>query len=397
MCPVCRSELSLNPADSSLDATQQAAIRAVDDLASDHFGGQYLFECDRESRYPVEAMRALAKSGWAALAVPKEYGGEAGSALDLVVVHQAIARHSLAVAQAYYSLWVLGADAIERMGTRAQRDHWLPRIARGEASIAFAMTEPGSGSDAASLATKGTMNDDGDFVVRGQKVFITGAAVANRIITVVRTEADADRHSGLSLLMVDPAAPGVTVRPMKKIGLRALDLCEVFLDDVVVSAGELVGTAGHAWRELRLGLAKERLFLAAISVGAMQDVVERSTSYARDRRAFGQPIGGFQLVADKIVRMRMSLDAATALVRDAARRLDAGDPSATVAASVAKLFCTEAYVTATREGAQVFGGYGFIDEYPIARHYRDAKYLEIGGGTSQVQTIVIARSMGLLG
>jgi alkylation response protein AidB-like acyl-CoA dehydrogenase len=369
-------------------------VAAIDAVADEHLHLDYLAECDRTSRYPAEAMDALAAAGWAALPVPSHAGGDGATALDLVVAHEALSRRSLAVAQAYYSLWVLAADVIGRLGNPAQQAEWLPRIAKGQARIAFALTEPGSGSDAAALTTRAERIGD-HYVVTGQKVFITGAAVADRIITVVRTGAAGERHGGLSLVLIDPSLPGVTVRPLNKIGLHSLDLCEVFFADVQVGADDVLGPVGQAWHNLGEGLARERLLLAAISVGAMRDVVERATEYALQRSAFGRQIGGFQLVADKVVRMRVTLDAATALVRDVARRVDAGDADAPTAASVAKLFCTESYVTATRDGVQILGGYGFIDEYPIARHYRDAKYLEIGGGTSQIQTIVIARAMGL--
>jgi alkylation response protein AidB-like acyl-CoA dehydrogenase len=384
----------MTTSDITLSEEHRAMVAAIDAFADEHLREAYLADCDRMSRYPAAAMDALAAAGWAALCVPSSSGGEGATALDLVVAHEALARRSLAVAQAYYSLWVLGADVIARLGTSPQQAEWLPRIAKGQARVAFALTEPGSGSDAAALTTRAP-RVGGSYVVNGQKVFITGAAVADRIITVVRTDSDAERHDGLTMLLVDPSAPGVSVRPLHKIGLHSLDLCEVFFADVHINPDDVLGPVGHAWQSLGPGLAKERLLLAAISVGAMRDVVERATKYALERSAFGRQIGGFQLIADKIVRMRVTLDAATALVRDVARRVDAGDPEAAAAASAAKLFCTESYVAATRDGVQVFGGYGFIDEYPIARHYRDAKYLEIGGGTSQVQTIVIARSMGL--
>jgi alkylation response protein AidB-like acyl-CoA dehydrogenase len=305
-----------------------------------------------------------------------------------------LARHSLAVAQAFYSLWLLGAEAFHRLGTPTQREAWLPRLAEGDARIAFALTEPDSGSDASALRSRAVRTSDG-FRITGQKVFITGAAVADRIVTAVRT-ADGDRpHDGISLLVVDPSAPGVTVRPLDKIGLRAIDLCEVFLSDVEVSDGDVLGTPGGAWRDLRPGLAKERLFLAAICSGALFDLVGRVVEQATARSAFGRPIGGHQMIAERIVRMRLAADTAAGLVREAALAVDAGDRDAAPKAAAAKLHASEAYVGAAREATQIFGGYGFTEDYPVARHYRDCKYLEIGGGTSQIQVIVVARSMGL--
>ena len=373
---------------------QRALVDALDALCHAHVTPEYVARCDAEESYPSAAMAALAEAGWAGLAVDELYGGAGGSAGDLVVVHETLARHSLAVAQAYYSLWVLGADLLGRVGSETQRAEWLPRIAAGEVNVAFALTEPGSGSDAAALRTR-AVRDDGGYRVNGQKVFITGAAVADRIITAVRTTPSERRQDGLSLLLIDPRSAGVTVRPLSKLGLKAIDLCEVFFDDVRVRAEDVIGEPDDGWRTLSLGLAKERLLLGAICLGAMRDVLAQATAHATEREAFGSPIGQFQMVAEKLVRMRLAADAAELLVLRAAELLDAGRPAA-VEASMAKLFASEAYVSATRAGIQVFGGYGFTNDYPVARHYRDAKYLEIGGGTSETQIVIIARSMGLL-
>jgi alkylation response protein AidB-like acyl-CoA dehydrogenase len=375
---------------------QRRMAEGIDELCARHASPAAVASWDAEQRHPAEAMDALAAAGWAGLAVPQEHGGTGGSMMDLVCVHRALARHSLALAQAYYSLWVLGAEAIARLGSEPQRREWLPRLARGEARIAFALTEPGAGSDAAALRTA-ARRTAGGFVVDGQKLFVTGAAVADAIVTIARTDpAAADRRGGLSLLLVDPTAAGVTIRPLSKLGLKALDLCEVFLDGVEVAADAVLGPADEGWAALRPGLAGERLLLAAISVGATAHVLELACAHARERVAFGQPIGAFQLVLDKLVEIRLALEAGDLLTCRAAESVDAGRPS-DVEASLAKLHATRSYVTATREGAQVFGGYGFTDEYPIARHYRDAKYLEIGGGTSEIQKLIIGRSMGLNG
>jgi alkylation response protein AidB-like acyl-CoA dehydrogenase len=373
---------------------QRRMAEAIDAVCRIHASPQAVDAWDRDERFPSAAMDALAAAGWAGLAVPREYEGAEGSAADLVCVHRTLARHSLALAQAYYSLWVLGAEAIARLGDEEQKRSWLPRIARGEAYVAFALTEPESGSDAAALRTRARLTS-GRFTVDGQKVFITGAAVADVIVTVARTsDASADSHSGLSLLLVDPRAEGVTTRPLSKLGLKALDLCEVFFDAVEVPEENMLGPVDAGWEALRPGLASERLLLAAVSVGAMAHVLELSLAHARDRVAFGKQIGAYQLILDKLVEMRLALEAGDLLTWRAAESVDAGLP-AEIDASLAKLHATRSYVSATREGAQVFGGYGFTDEYPIARHYRDAKYLEIGGGTSEIQKLIIGRSMGV--
>jgi len=378
----------------ALSSEHEAIVKSIDALAAAHITPAHCEEWDKNKRYPHEAMAALAASSWSRLPVSERYGGADASALDLVVLHEALARHSLAVAQAYYSLWVLGAEAIARLGTDEQRAQWLPRLADGAVKVAFALTEPGSGSDASALRTQA--HDRGDtLVISGQKVFITGAQVADTIVTAVRTRRADRPQQGISLVMIDPATPGVTTRPLDKVGLRALDLCEVFLDDVVVPVANILGTRDGAWRDLRAGLAKERLFLAAICAGALFDLVGRAVDHATTRTAFGGTIGSHQMVAERIVRMRLAADASAAVVREAAALVDNGDEKAASAASAAKLYASEAYVSAARDAVQVFGGYGFTEDYPVARHYRDCKYLEIGGGTSEIQTIVIARAMGL--
>jgi alkylation response protein AidB-like acyl-CoA dehydrogenase len=353
-----------------------------------------LWSYDDSHAYPAEPMAELAGAGWAAAAVPVDYEGSGADNEQLAAIHSALAQHSLPIAQAYYSLWVLGADLLARHGFEHQRRAWLPRIARGDARIAFALTEPSSGSDAAAVRTI-ARPVPGGYALSGQKVFITGAAVADAIVVMARTETGSARHHGLSLLLVDPLAPGVTVRPMRKIGLRMLDLCEVFFDEVEVSADAVIGAAGQGWNLVRGGLAKERTFLAAICVGALQDLVQRCAEYARDRHAFGAPIGSFQMIGAKIVDMRVHAAAARSLVWDVAAALS-DEPPPVVEASVAKLFASESYISATREAVQVFGGYGFTEEYAVGRHYRDAKYLEIGGGSSEIQRLIIGRSMGLM-
>ena len=368
--------------------------KAVDELCRRELTPEYLRQCDLDKRHPEKAMKALAAAGFAGMAVPEAFGGTGNSAVELATVLIALARHSVTVAQAYYSLWLLGAEAMARLGSAAQKDEWLPRLARGEAAVAFALTEPNSGSDASAVEASARFQDGG-FVVSGQKLFITGAAVADVIITVVRTERDTSPRDGLSLLLVDPRAKGVQVRRLDKMGIRALDLCEVFFDEVAVPLADVLGERGRAWSGLRAGFAAERTFLAAICVGGLEELISLCREHATSRRAFGKPIGHFQMLGEKIVDMRVAAQAGRLLTLEAAAAIDSGRPSS-LDAAVAKLFTSEAYVSGTREAVQVFGGYGFIEEYPVARHYRDAKYLEIGGGTSEIQRLLIGRDMGLM-
>lgn len=376
--------------DRLMSGDHRALVDGIDAVCSRVVDDQYLNKLDQSCEYPYAVMDALAEAGWAGMSVPSDEGA---TAADLAVVHEALARHSLVVGQAYFSMWVLGAEAIHRLGSEEQKAHWLPRIGRG-ARIAFALTEPGSGSDAAALATTAKLVGD-TYRVSGQKVFITGAAVADVIVTAVRTSKGASKRDGISMLMIDPKASGVTIEKLPKMGLKGIDLCEVFLSDVEVPVDAVLGQPDKGWSGILPGLAKERLFLAALSVGALQDMLERCLVYIQERTAFSKPLGSHQLIAQKVVEMRVALESARGLVHQAAALVDRDDPDAVTLASIAKLHATRSYVSATREAVQIFGGYGFTDEFPVSRHYRDCKYLEIGGGTSEIQTIVIARAMGL--
>lgn len=375
------------------DRQRRDVAASLASLLDDQLPDELLATWDESSTFPQDALDVLAQAGWSALPVPQAYGGEGATATDLATVHLVLARRSLVVAQTYYSLWVLGAEAIARLGDEAQRGNWLPRIAKGKAQVAFALTEPGSGSDASALRTHAELTPEG-WRLTGQKIFITGAANSDIIVTAARSGTGTGRDD-ISLFLLDPAQPGVVVRPLRKLGLHALDLDEVFLDGALVTQGDVLGRVGDGWRGLGSGLAQERLYLAAISAGALVDVLDRALAHASVRETFGRRIGDHQMIAERLVRMRIDAAASIQLVFHAAALLDSGDPAAATAASVAKLHATESYVSAAREAVQIFGGSGYIEESVVARHYRDSKYLEIGGGTSQVQTIIIARSMGL--
>jgi alkylation response protein AidB-like acyl-CoA dehydrogenase len=377
----------------TLTEDQRSMVDAVDQICGKLVTDEYSAAIDNEARYPAEVMDALAAHGWAALPVSEEAGGGGGSAGDLVVIHEALARHNLVVGQCYFSLWVLGAEAIERMGTPEQKHEWLPRAAEG-AKIAFALSEPGSGSDAAALRTAASREGD-NFLLNGSKVFITGAAVADVIITAVRTSTDGEKRDGITLLLVDPKSPGVKIRKIPKMGLKGIDLCEVFFENAKIPADAVLGEVDNGWAGVTPGLAKERMLLAALSVGALQDLLDRCLEYAQTRTTFDKPIASHQLIADKLVKMRVAIEAGRALALQAAAAVDRDDRDAASIAAVAKLYATDAYCASAREAVQIFGGYGFTDEYPVSRHYRDCKYMEIGGGTSEIQKIVIARSMGI--
>jgi alkylation response protein AidB-like acyl-CoA dehydrogenase len=380
--------------DRLITGDQADLVSGIDELCASLIDDAYLARTDREARFPAEVMDALRAQGWAGMVVPAEFGGSDASTEDLTTVLEALARHSLVVAQIFFSLWLLPAAAIAANGNAAQKEKWLTRVATDGDYIAFALTEPGSGSDAAALATS-AVKVDGGWRVSGQKVFTTGAAVASTIITAVRTGRGEKKRDGISMLLIDPQTPGVEVRKLSKFGLRGLDLCEVFLDDVFVSDDDVLGEVDRGWSGVVDGLALERVCLAAISTGALTDLLERCLEHGLTRESFGRPIASHQLVADKLVEMRVAVECGRGLYRRAAAMVDQKLPEAGVVSSMAKLTATRDYVSAAREGVQIFGGYGFTDDYPASWHYRDCKYLEIGGGASEIQTIIIARDLGI--
>ncbi|KAA9105900.1 acyl-CoA dehydrogenase family protein [Microbacterium rhizomatis] len=379
--------------DSLWTAEQADMASALDELCGALIDDEYLKRVDAEAAYPERVMSALREQGWATMVVPEEHGGSAASVSDIAVVLETLAEHSLVVAQAFFSMWLLGGFAIAEHGTTSQKERWLRGIAQDGSLVAFALTEPDSGSDAAALVTKAT-KVQGGWSVTGQKVFITGAAIADVIITAVRTSTGSGKREGITTLLVDPTADGVEIRKLSKMGLRGIDLSEVFLQSVFVPDDDVLGELDSGWNVVLDGLAIERVCLAAISVGAHADILRRCTDYALARRSFGKSLASHQLVAEKLVDIRVALDAGRALVQRAAALVDAGDSGAAIAGSIAKLHATTSYVSAAREGVQIFGGYGFTDEFAVSRHYRDCKYLEIGGGSSEIQKIIIARSMG---
>ena len=352
----------------------------------------YAGEWDREHTFPVETVKAMGELGLFGLPFPEEYGGSGADFTTLCLVIEELARVDSSMAVTVEAGVGLGANPIYQFGTEDQRQRWLPDLCAGRALGAFGLTEPDAGSDAGATQTRASFDDGtGEWVIDGAKAFITnsGTPITSVITVTARTV------GGISAFVVPAGTVGLVVEPpYRKMGWHASDTHGLRLEGCRVPGANLLGDPGRGLAQFLTILDDGRVAIAALAVGLAQGCLEHSIAYARQREAFGRPIGHNQAIAFKCADMAVAVEAARTLVYKAAWLKDHGRPFKQ-AASMAKLYATEAAVTATREATQIYGGYGFMDETPVSRFYRDAKILEIGEGTSEVQRLILARGLGL--
>jgi len=348
--------------------------------------------------FPYEIVRQMGKMGLFGLPFPEQYGGMGGDFLALAIAIEELARVDSSVAITLEAAVCLGATPIYRFGTEDQRRTWLPRLASGEALAAFGLTEPGFGSDAAGAQTRAVLDPATDeWVITGSKAFITnsGTDITALIAVAAVTGERSDGHKEISTILVPSGTPGLTVQPgYSKVGWCASDTHELNLDEVRVPAANLLGQRGRGFAQFLQTLDEGRIAIAALATGLSQGCVDESIRYARQRHAFGRPIAEYQAIQFKIADMDAKTHTARLAWHDAAARQSRGEPFKREAA-IAKLHASEIAVENAREATQIHGGYGFMNETPVARYWRDAKVLEIGEGTSEVQRMVIARELGL--
>jgi short-chain 2-methylacyl-CoA dehydrogenase len=346
--------------------------------------------------FPYEIVRRMGEMGLFGLPFPEEYGGMGGDFFALCLAIEELARVDSSVAITLEAAVSLGAMPIYRFGTDEQRRTWLPRLCSGEMLAAFGLTEPGGGSDAG--ATRTTARLDGDeWVINGTKAFITNSGTdITGFVTVTAVTGEApDGRREISSIIVPSGTPGFTVsKKYSKVGWNASDTRELSFSDCRVPAANLLGERGRGYANFLTILDEGRIAISALAVGLSQGCVDESVKYAKEREAFGRPIGANQAIQFKIADMEMRTHLARLGYYRAAERLLRGEPFKTEAA-IAKLYSSEAAMDNAREACQVHGGYGFMNEFPVGRFYRDAKILEIGEGTSEVQRLLIARSLGL--
>ena len=346
---------------------------------------------DEAGRLSLETVRALGELGVLGMQVPEEYGGAGLDSLAVAVVVEELARHDGSLALTVASHNGLGTGHLRLFGSEALKRRYLPKLATGEWLAAWGLTEPGSGSDAAGMKTTAVRRGDG-WVLDGTKMFITQGSVGQVFIVLALTDAE-KRQKGITAFLVEKGAPGFTQRPIHgKLGMRSSDTAELIFENTVVPDAQRVGELGMGFLNTLQILDRGRITIGALAVGLHRGALEESVRYARDRRAFGRPIGEFQAIRWMLADMRTELAAARLLVHRAAVLVDSGRP-VTRDASVAKLFASEAATRACHRAVQIHGGYGYTREFPVERYLRDAKLCEIGEGTSEVQRTIIAREL----
>ncbi len=345
-----------------------------------------------EERFPVEIVRRMGELGLFGIPFPEELGGMGGDFLSLCLAIEEIGRVDQSLGITLEAAVGLGASPIAEFGTDEQRRRWLPPLARGEQLGAFGLTEPGGGSDVRGATRTRARLDGDEWVLDGRKVFITNVGTEMTALCTVTALTGDDEFS---TIVVPVDAPGFDVAPRyRKVGWHGSDTREVILDDCRVPADHLLGERGGGLRQFFAVLDDGRIAISALAVGMIQGCVDECVRYANEREAYGEPISRLQAVSFKIADMEVAAQTARLAYWQAAWRRQEGLPYKRHAAT-AKLYSSEQAVTAAREACQVFGGYGFMTEYRVGRFYQDAKILEIGEGTSEVQRLLIARDLGL--
>jgi alkylation response protein AidB-like acyl-CoA dehydrogenase len=354
---------------------------------------EYVRMTDVEGRFPYELYDAFVELGLLGMVFPEEYGGLGGGIIDFVIVCEEIGRKSYDFVGAYAVTVFNGLNLLHH-GSEAQKRHFLPKLINGENRMSISMTEPSAGSDAGAMRTSALLEGN-EWVINGQKVFSTAAGAKNNIISLyAKTDTSVHYKDGISLLLVDNDAPGVQLRKLDTVGRRSLGTYEIFFDNVRVGQDRLVGQVNKGWHYMLAGLQLERLATTTGYSAAAQDAVDQAVEYAKERKQFGKPIGDFQAIAHMLADMQTEVEASRLLLWSAARQLASGK-DALKALSMAKLFGSETYVKVSNAGMQIMGGYGYMMEFDMQRHFRESRSTTIAAGTSQMQRNIIAKLMGL--
>jgi short/branched chain acyl-CoA dehydrogenase len=351
-------------------------------------------ELDRTKAFPYEIVAKMGELGLMGIPFPEEYGGGGADTLSYVLAVEELARIDSSVCITLAAHTSLGTMPIHLWGTDEQRSEWLPHLCSGERLAAFGLTEPEAGSDAGATRTTAKL-DDGEWVVNGAKQFITNSGTEiSGCVTITAVTGGSNGQREISNIIVPNGTPGYEPgEPYRKMGWNASDTRPLAFDDCRVPEANLLGRRGEGFKQFLHILDGGRIGVAAMGVGLAQGALDEAISYARERRAFGQQISKFQAIQAKIADISAQIEAARLLTYRAALQKDRGE-SFTLTAAQAKLITGRLAVRATEEAVQIHGGYGYIEEYPVCRFYRDAKILTIGEGTDEVQQMVIARQLG---
>jgi isovaleryl-CoA dehydrogenase len=348
-------------------------------------------DVDIEGRFPRDNYSKMGELGLLGVAIPEEYGGFGGDKVSVCIVFEEIAYACASTALSWGAHAILCSYNLWRTCDDKQRRKYLPDLIAGKKIGSWGLTEPGAGSDA--IGIRATARKDGkNYILNGSKTFITNAPYADTFIIFARTETG-NRKGGISSFIVERGYEGFsTGAPMEKMGMRASPTGEIFLEDCKVPAENLICKEGDGYDQMIHGLNVERTTFAALSLGIAQASLDTSIKYAKERSQFGQPIGNFQMIQEMLANMACETEAARMLVYQAANNIDKGGVNFFEASS-AKLFASEVATRAALNAIQIHGGYGYTREFPVERFMRDAKLMEIGAGTSQIQRLIIAREL----
>ncbi|NEB75174.1 acyl-CoA dehydrogenase [Streptomyces sp. SID14478] len=370
---------------------EQTAVRRLAKDFVDREIAPNVVAWDRAEEVDRAVVKKLGEVGFLGLTIDEEYGGSGGDHLAYCLVTEELGRGDSSVRGIVSVSLGLVTKTIQAYGTEEQKREWIPRLTAGEALGCFGLTEPGTGSDAGNLTTRAVRDGD-DYVLNGSKMFITNGTWADVVLLFARST-DAPGHKGVSAFLVPADTPGLTRRTIHgKLGLRGQATAELTLEDVRVPATALLGPEGKGFSIAMAALAKGRMSVAAGCVGIAQAALDAAVGYAGEREQFGKSIASYQLVQELISDIAVDVDAARLLTWRVADLIDRGESFAT-AASQAKLFASEAAVRAANNALQVFGGYGYIDEYPVGKLLRDARVMTLYEGTSQIQKLIIGRAL----
>ncbi|MEV7463642.1 acyl-CoA dehydrogenase family protein [Streptomyces rubiginosohelvolus] len=376
--------------DLALSVEQEAVRKLAEDFVAREVA-PHVVAWDRAENVDRSIVKKLGGLGFLGLTVPEEYGGSGGDHLSYCLVTEELGRGDSSVRGIVSVSLGLVAKTIASWGSEEQKRQWLPLLTSGEAIGCFGLTEPGTGSDAGNLATR-AVRDGGDYVVSGTKTFITNGTWADVVLLFARTN-DSPGHRGVSAFLVPADTPGLTRRTIHgKLGLRGQATAELVLEDVRIPASCLLGPEGKGFSIAMSALAKGRMSVAAGCVGIAQAALDAAVRYAGEREQFGKVIARHQLVQELLSDIAVDVDAARLLTWRVADLIDRGQDFAT-AASKAKLYASEAAVRCANNALQVFGGYGYIDEYPVGKLLRDARVMTLYEGTSQIQKLIIGRAL----
>ncbi len=373
-------------------SAEQEELRKTDEAFARDVVAPVIGDFYEREEFPYDIVRQMAAMGLFGLPIPEEHGGMGGDYFALCLALEELSRVDSSVSITLEAAVSLGAMPILRFGTDDQRERWLPRLASGEMLGAFGLTEPGGGTDVPGGMRTTAVLDGGEWVINGTKAFITNSGTD---ITGVVGVAALTGEREISTILVPAGTPGFTVsKKYSKVGWNASDTRELSFADCRVPAANLLGERGRGYAQFLQTLDEGRIAIAAVGVGLAQGCVDECLKYVRDRKAFGHPIGHYQAIQFKIADMEARTHTARLAYYHAAEKMRAGVPFKKEAA-IAKLVSSNAAMDNSREATQIFGGYGFMNEFPVGRFYRDAKILEIGEGTSEVQRMLIARQLGL--